>query len=694
MNRLQISSPAYFYSKKRWPRFLAPFVFSPLTLIFSQPPTPAQGSITPCANGDGSFETIPLSYSKSTQIQTVLSQLDLGVGENCGKVIGTNIGSPNSIEIYGNSKGRESLARLIGSFDLPRERIHMDLWAIQISSANKAMLTDVMGQVQRQIDQTRAAMQLTYKELSDLSLKDYTPHPNVETLRNLGFNGLISASPNLENPRLSLTQMLLRLAMANEPVKNYNEAALNICNFFAKKENSIKLDLYNRFEGNELEAYDIQRIFNTDSPRSFRRPFQGFMTVGLHQKFPERSRQPYCGDGALTTDQDKKNEEKHAERRRLAILNFAKNYQQFQLYPSQYNPNELSRSSGIVDDLITPVVDAINADIEAYFIRPTLFKIRQIVGRNRGVEYAEVGRSTISGINGQPVSIVSGTVSSFDEPTPLRLSDWLAEANTESTNVSSALPLLTPPLRPGQAPPQAGQPQPGTPPNLGTLFPILANSSSPFLSILSTLPLSKGIALLSALSKEDVSWSSLNSGIKINLTPMLMRDQMRAAIDVKFTMADPATLKINKDQQEEYGPTLVTTSDTGKRPLSRISKSILDTKVYVNTMDLFALSSFNNQTTITGRRWYVPLVGTIWEGAFGDIPVLGGWFSFKRPPQNMQHQSVILTNTLIVPSAMGMASYYNNKNVSSNDSASPIPLDNSGLPNSRKVDSKNKSWNY
>jgi hypothetical protein len=43
---------------------------------------------------------------------------------------------------------------------------------------------------------------------------------------------------------------------------------------------------------------------------------------------------------------------------------------------------------------------------------------------------------------------------------------------------------------------------------------------------------------------------------------------------------------------------------------------------------------------------------------------------------------------------MGMASYYNNKNVSSNDSASPIPLDNSGLPNSRKVDSKNKSWNY
>jgi hypothetical protein len=88
--------------------------------------------------------------------------------------------------------------------------------------------------------------------------------------------------------------------------------------------------------------------------------------------------------------------------------------------------------------------------------------------------------------------------------------------------------------------------------------------------------------------------------------------------------------------------------------------------VYINTWDLFALSSFNNQTTITGRRWYVPLVGTIWEGAFGDIPIMGGWFSFKRPPQNIQHQSIILTNTLIVPSAMGMASYFNDNRSHSN----------------------------
>ena len=421
------------------------------------------------------------------------------------------------------------------------------------------------------------------------------------------------------------------------------------------------------------------------------------MTVGLHQDFDDKSRQPYCGDGAIKEAEFEKTN-KRAKRRRHAIVNFAKNYANFQHNTLAYNPNELARSAGIVDDLITPVVNAINADIEAYFIQPTLFKIRQIVGRNRGVEYAEVGRSTISGINGQNVSVVSGTVSSFDEPTPLRLSNWLADAKGDLENVTGALPFAVPPSKPDQDPAATGQTKSSSTPNLGTLFPILANSSSPFLSILSTLPLSNGIALLSALSKEEVSWQSLNSGIQLNLTPMLMRDQMRAAIDVDLTIADPAQLNADKNQKEEAFSTRVVKSTQGLRPLSRISKSILKTKVYINTMDLFALSSFNNQTTITGRRWYIPLIGTIWEGAFGDIPVLGGWFSYKRPPQNIQHQSIILTNTLIVPSAMGMASYYNSDGDSdsrrSSLSPSPIPLETSGPPNSRKTYAKSKPWNY
>jgi hypothetical protein len=97
-------------------------------------------------------------------------------------------------------------------------------------------------------------------------------------------------------------------------------------------------------------------------------------------------------------------------------------------------------------------------------------------------------------------------------------------------------------------------------------------------------------------------------------------------------------------------------------------------------MDLFSLSSFNNQTSISGGRAYVPLIGTVWEGAFGDIPVLGGLFSFRRPTQDVQHQSILLTNTLIVPSAMGLASYYTPLSPTRLGPSLPGELHNPALP--------------
>jgi hypothetical protein len=89
-------------------------------------------------------------------------------------------------------------------------------------------------------------------------------------------------------------------------------------------------------------------------------------------------------------------------------------------------------------------------------------------------------------------------------------------------------------------------------------------------------------------------------------------------------------------------------------------------------MDLFALTAFNNQTTVTGRRWNVPLIGPIWEGVFGDIPVFGNLLSPLRPPTNVQHQSIVLANTLIVPTAMGLTEWYQgNRNQSVNQTGNP-----------------------
>ena len=600
-----------------------------------------------------SFETVPIFYSNPSTITAQLNLLDNPAGSYCGQVMGVDSGSPNSIMIYGSRDGRDRIKRYIGNFDLPRERVHMDLWAIQISSANKAQLSDVMDQVKRQVDQTSEAMQLTFKEFSELSSMTVISPDQEREFRTMGFGNLFQ-----DDPRLSLIQMLLRNSMAEDPLKNYDSASRKICSFFAGNSNAMRFRLYNNHEGRTLKTYNNQRIFNTDPKRAYRRPFQGFMSLALHQQFDDTSLTPKCGDGvigmsyeealALKPDDALRDpKKKHAvrvalglERRRNALKRFARTYQNYRTKPStKYNPAELAENASIVDGMISPIVDAINRDVESYFIQPTLLKIREIVARNRGVEYAEVGRTTIAGINGNEVTVKSGTTSTFDEVTPLRLSDWLKNAQAEQTNVKAMLPNL-----------------------LGVN---LEGADSQSLLGKLPAPQAEAVALLSALSalsKQEVSWQALTSGITLKLTPIVMRNQAQATVNVDLSTAYPAFESADKKTDSATNPTSSATNPTSTevklRSLSRISQSKVDTKVYVNTWDLFALSSFNNQTTITGRRWYVPLVGTIWEGAFGDIPVLGEWFSFKRPPQNVQHQSIILANTLIVPSAMGMASFY------------------------------------
>lgn len=621
----------------------------------SNSPTKAEKEIKACPIGNGVFESVPVFFSDPAKIKEILllaAPWPAG-SANCGQVVGINIGTPRSIAIYGNREGREALKRFIGSLDLPLERVNMDLWAIQISSASSARLSEVMSEVQHVVNQTREAMQETYKEFSNLSISGKKPGgAGAQDLVGLGFGDALAL--DAKNPTLSLTQMLLRLTFAGntdaETFDNYDEAALNICNFFVRKaKEDPKYKLFNEFEGKELEAYNIKRIFNDDPPRAFRRPFQGFMTTGLHQTFNHKQRQPACGDSAI--DLSGKNYEKQNELLRLrrnAIIEFAKQYKAFDTNyhrddPTlpEYDPKSLAKAAAVVDGMMNPVVQAINRDIEDYFLLPTLFKIRQIVGRNRGVEYAEVGRTSIAGINGLTVEVKSGISSAFDQPTPLRLSNWLKDASEESSTINNLFPELQA-MRAG---------------------PVSA---------------SQALALLSALSREESRWEALDSGITLNLTPILMRDQSQAEVDVDLSIGYPET----KDESKK--PTVIfRASDDKAKPRSRIAQSSLKTKVYVNTMDLFALSSFSNQTTVTGGRWYVPLVGTIWEGFFGDIPVLGGWFSFKRKPQNMQHQSIVLANTLIVPSAMGMASYVKDY---SNPRDASLHLHPGSIPNSIKID--------
>lgn len=608
----------------------------------TEKPVPAK---TDCDTYNYKTEVVNVYHSDLTKLKELIEQK----GIHCAKVIGT-LDNPKSIIISGqelyipkdkNSSSRNEtinplmkLKEAIANLDVPLERVNMDIWAIELASADSARLADVMEQINREIDQTRYAMQLTFRELTNMG-REITVVPKPRNDRKLDH--LINKTDVSGEQRLSLMDILFRINMANiaplqsthkkpitdeekrtyinnfgEQINVYDTAANRICYFLVNKKSpkSHLFERFNEYEGKEIKNYEMKRIFTNDPVPHFRRPFQRFQEIALHQQFNPTSH-PKCRDGNLTNllNTTDKQEERFLWRAQQEWTRRQKTLKEY--IDSIDGTDHLLRSirAAKLDDILSPIVDAINLDIEDYFIKPTLHRIKEIVGRDRSVEYAEVGKISLSGLNGMKSAVISANTNSLDEPTPLRLDKLIQDANEINNSTKNLLPGL---------------------------------SKIPLPTGLNALDPASAVSIAAALAKEDQRWRTMSNGIEFSITPTVLRDRTSALLNIEFKKADPEKKSV---------------SVSDKNPLrapSQTSVTNLTTKVQVNVWDLFALSSLNNQTTVTGRRWNVPVVGPIWEGIFGDIPVVGNLLSPRRPPVNIQHQTIMITNTLIVPSAQGL----------------------------------------
>lgn len=304
-------------------------------------------------------------------------------------------------------------------------------------------------------------------------------------------------------------------------------------------------------------------------------------------------------------------------RRRKAVLDFALNYAHFVQKPDEFDPRELQKSAENLNSVLNPIVDAINRDVDELFMQPTLKRIQEIVGHFGDVSYAEVGRTKVMGLNGLPSSVTSETVSAFDETGPLRLNELLQTAGELNEFSKDLFPTFVPSEVQGATSVQ----------ELGIGVPTF-------------------VSLAAALSADRSVFRSLTSGVSLSITPSVLRNSTSAELDINLTTGPQETEVPDANQN--------------LKPLSRIKQNKVETTVYVETLDLFPLSTFNNQTTIDGGRTYIPVIGTIWKGIFSGVPIFGELFSWRNHPKSVQHQSIVLTNSFIVPTAMGLAPLYDN----------------------------------
>jgi hypothetical protein len=290
---------------------------------------------------------------------------------------------------------------------------------------------------------------------------------------------------------------------------------------------------------------------------------------------------------------------------RVAVLEFGFHYGRLIQEPDSFSPYFLQQAAESLNSRLQDAVDALNLDMQDLFVEPTLKKIQGIVKDRKDVEYAQVGKTSVAGLSGTDTVVTSKSVNAFDVTPPLRLSDLLAKGKQLS---DAATPFV---------------PKPAD-------------------NLVGAMPLAQVIGLIGALGEERSVWRELSAGISLTITPTVLRNMNSAELAVDLKTGDP-----------QAG-----TREAGVRPLSRVSQHDVKTKVYVNALDFFDLSAFASQSTLNGGRGYVPIVGPVWQGLFGSVPVAGKLFSWEKAPQTVFTESLVLTNSFITPTVMGIAVLY------------------------------------
>jgi len=154
--------------------------------------------------------------------------------------------------------------------------------------------------------------------------------------------------------------------------------------------------------------------------------------------------------------------------------------------------------------------------------------------------------------------------------------------------------------------------------------------------------LSQGQALLlaAALSEPETRFAKVAPGIEVKVRPTVLPDgaAARLTIDARFgvttTPLDPAA---GADTWEEP-------------PAPAINSHRVETDAAVEVFDLFDISSFSMTTSHPRAPMSIPILGR--------LPIIGRAFQWPRGPKVVQHESVILVNTVVLPRAVGLSLFY------------------------------------
>ena len=324
---------------------------------------------------------------------------------------------------------------------------------------------------------------------------------------------------------------------------------------------------------------------------------------------------------------------------RSATTNFLFHYKMAQQFPKEFSPYLLTHSAQELNAEFNPLVVAFNEDVSVFSedLRQALEnKITDTHWYNNKSLLAD-GSITVRGISGVESFVDTETMSAFSAPQYQTLPDVL-------NNLAGLVGNPTAPI-PGSTTTSSSEVTNGnTSTTTSTTAPAEATAGGPLSSSLTSL-------LPSFLSRASLPVALASAVLPTPATAQIGRQLTLKVTPHSLPGASSAELDVNLIAQEDSPPSLYSDHGATKNtdPISRVAKHNIVSRVRVESVKLFEVSSFS--ALIERPRSNVPILPI----PFVEIPIVGDLLSLPIRGAKVYHRSTAIVSAVIVPTAADLA---------------------------------------
>ncbi|MGA7793855.1 MAG: Ig domain-containing protein [Candidatus Acidiferrales bacterium] len=589
---------------------------------------------------------------EASNMSTVINAIGPGAGNSPLVQSLSDFGNDDLLLILPPAQGQpdrtESIRRMISSLDEPRPDISLQVWSYEISSekARKAsdsshsveeaeQVSDAYSKFIRAVESADNLIQVAMaagmasavtdsrqSDFFDQDFKNYLTRTSPECFKEdyycLGYDTALdfgSTSAPIGRAKVSLDRFVILVAAAGD-----KQAGTMVKNAIQAMQNSPCAPE----PPLPLSCGPAPQTADDCSPKPTSLLFRNFL-------------------GALQLLAQPPN----LHLFRAAVLDFLFQYKWSQAYPNDFDPYYLQRSAQNLDGYLNYLITALNRDLDLYLHDRLTQEAHCLTGNAHKVGLANYGEVQVSAISGN-LANVSGAVNNyFDITQPALLKDVLSGllggaggsgqgsssggASTPSTGTTTTTTTTTSAPTP---PPASG----GTSSGAGALASA-AKLLTPWQAV--------ALNALATASAPPQLVAQVNAQTTLAVTPVSLDTASAAELNLSLQISNPTTT-IDASKSS-------TSSFIRQNMANSVANYNTQTRVRVDSLKLFQVSSLSMDLTHPQSTVPVPVVGWAYEAVFGTVPWMKDHIlAIPREPLTVQNRSVAVVRAVVVPTAFDL----------------------------------------